>query len=95
MSIYNTHMEINGVEDVPIQVMYVSHRAIAGARDGRGGLKIEPDEPAHLEIECVVAADGREVTLTSQQERSMEEEICDWLSGMYDEPEPEGYHDET
>ena len=95
MSLYHSHMEINGVEDVPIQVQYVAYPAIQGCRDGRGGLKLEPDEPAHLSIEAVNLSDGREITLTTKQERAMEEEIAEWLCGMYDPPEPERYHDEN
>ena len=95
MNHYDTHMEINGVEDVPIRVQYTAHSATQGKRDGRCGLKLEPDESAHISIEGVHASDGREITLTSEQERSMEDEISEWLQGMYDPPEPEGYHDEN
>ena len=94
MSLYNTHLEIDGVEDVPVCVHYVHVPFCAGSRDGQGGLKIEPDEPEHIEIERVEGpAPNRDIELTTAQESAIEEEIADWLQGMYDPPEPERYHD--
>ncbi len=93
MGKYNTHLEIDGVEDVPVTVHYVSCPFIAGSRDGRGGLKLEPDEPAHIEIESITMPDGRNYEPTTELSKRLEEEIGEWLDGMYDPPEPEGYHD--
>ncbi len=101
MSTYNTTIEIESTDGfgdfdytmVPIVVRYESHRAIAGATDGRGGLKIEPDEPAHLEIESVTLPNGRKYELSPTQRSKLEEEICDWLSGHYDEDPPDRDYD--
>ena len=52
-----------------------------GATDGRYGPKIEPDEPAHVEIDgCKLDEDGREIELTRRQEETVEEEIASYLA---------------
>ncbi len=90
MGLYKTHMEISGVEDVPICVHYVSVPFRAGSTDGRNGPKLEPDDEARIEIERVEGPDpNRDVELTTAQEAAMEEEIADWLHGRYDQPEPD------
>ena len=94
MSVYRTHMEIDDVEDVPVEVQYASYPGCKGSRDGRGGLPLEPDEPPCISIEGVRASDGTEVVLNAKQRRAMEDEIGEWIDGMYDPPEPERYHDE-
>lgn len=42
--------------EYPITVEYTAHKAIRGARE-RGGLQIEPDEPAHIEIDGIEGVD--------------------------------------
>ena len=96
MGLYHTHMEIQGVEDVPICVHYIAVPFRAGSTDGWHGPKLEPDEDAHIEIERIEGPDpNRDVELTTAQEAAMEEEISDWLHGRYDPPEPERYHNEN
>ena len=90
MSEYTAHLDIDGDEDVTVTVHYTAHRFIAGRTDGRGGPKLEPDEPAHIEIESVVLPDGRIYEPTSALESQLEEEIAEWLDGMRDAPEREG-----
>jgi hypothetical protein len=82
MSQYKTNIEIDDVEDVPVAVEY---EAVSAS-------KLSPDDPGHISI-CQVRLieDDREITLTSQQESRMEEEIGEWLSGMYDQDPPDGY----
>jgi hypothetical protein len=92
---YHTRLEINGVDDVPVRVTYLHVPFRRGSTDGRHGPKLEPDQEEHIEIEAVeVSADGRLVELTTAQDDALEEEVGEWLAGMYDPPEPEGYHDE-
>ena len=90
---YVAHLEISGVEDVPVSIYYRHHKAHAGKTDGKYGPKLEPDEPECLEIDWCELDDGRQVDLTAAQEAAVLEEIGDWLQGYYDEPEPEGAHD--
>jgi hypothetical protein len=72
----------------------VEYEYVPASRGSRGGYgeQLEPDESAHVSIIgiCLVE-DGREITLTSQQESRMEEEIGEWLAGMYDQDPPDGY----
>ena len=42
-----------------------------GSTDGRYGPKIEPDEPAHIEIDWVKLDDGRHWELTEQEEEAI------------------------
>ena len=90
MSQYTAHLDIDGDEDVTVTVYYTAHRFIAGRTDGRGGPKLESDEPAHIEIESVVLPDGRIYELTATLVAQLEEEISEWLDGMRDTPEPDG-----
>lgn len=90
--IHQTTMEINGVEDVPVYVHYSAYRASGGATDGRHGPKIEPDEPAHLEIDYVELVNDddrifwlgkkRQIELTPDEQVRMEEEIGEALAEM-------------
>ena len=63
--------------EVPVTVYYVFHKARQGSRDGRGGLKLEPDEPAHCEIESVTRNDSanEDIEITPGERRSIEQEI--------------------
>jgi hypothetical protein len=38
--------------EVTVDIDYQFHRAVRGARE-RGGLQVEPDEPAHVEVNAV------------------------------------------
>lgn len=40
------------LNDVPVTVEYTAYRACRGAREC--GLQLEPDEPAHVEVENVI-----------------------------------------
>lgn len=76
MSIHRTYIEGHAQdEEIPVRVHYQFHRAIPGSRDGRGGLKLEPDEPAHIEIDAIERPDGLPVELSRQQEERILEEI--------------------
>src|SRR5882724_408752 len=96
MSTYKTTMQIDsgeGDEDVPVVVQYNAVPFSAGSTDGRHGPKIEPDEPAHIDIESVTLPDGRDYELSKDERSSLEDEINCWLQGAYDQDPPEGYHD--
>ena len=87
---YDARLTIDGIEDVPVSVYYRAWPAHIGKTDGRGGCKLEPDESAGLEIDWCELEDGRHIELTTAEENAVLEEINLWLSGYYDEPEPEG-----
>lgn len=65
------------LDETPVTVHYVTHRASYGRTDGRFGPKLEPDEPAHLEIEYIETADGRDVAVTDAVEASLIEAIVE------------------
>ena len=88
ISRYDTHLTIGDIEGVAVRVHYRDVPFHAGSTDGRGGPKLEPDEPAHIEIDWVEGSDGKAVTLTEPQIPELEEEVMLWLSGYYDEEEP-------
>lgn len=93
MSQYKTNIQIGDVEDVPVVVEYDAVPECRGSR-GRYGEQLEPDIQAHIEVNSVnLVEDGREITLTTRQEERMEEEIAEWLGGMYDQDPPEGYEE--
>lgn len=81
MSQYTAHLDINGDEDVSVTVYYTAHRFVAGRTDGRGGPKLEPDEPAHIEIESVMLPDGQSYEPDASLVEQLEEEIAEWLHG--------------
>ncbi len=80
MATHQTCVTIGEVEDIPVTIHYEYVRACIGSTDGRFGQKIEPDEPAHVEIDRVVGPEGREFELTFDQESRIEREIMDDLS---------------
>jgi hypothetical protein len=54
--------------------------ACLGSTDGRYGPKLEPDEPAHIEItHCETVEDGHEIVLSDKQEQRICEEIAEHL----------------
>lgn len=96
-STYNTTVTV-GEDDkeVEISVQYTACPFIRGARDGRYGPPIEPDEPAHIEIEGIevtggdlsapgitTGKDGKcYIELSKDQENRLEEEIGEHLDDM-------------
>lgn len=68
------------IDGVPVTVHYSTYPAMPGARDGRGGPPLEPDDPAHCEIDWIERPHGR-MTLTIAQLAHIEEEIGEYLSG--------------
>ncbi len=89
MSRYNTHLEIMGVEDVPVTVHYIHAPFRAGKTDGKDGPKLEPDEPERIEIDWIELPDSRAYEPTTKLKSALEDEVGDWLQGMYDPPEPQ------
>lgn len=88
-----TTAEIGGVEDVDIVVEYTYHRFCAGATDGRFGPKLEPDEPAHIEIDGIKLADGQYVELTEEQEAAIIREIEEDLASQAADVPERDYED--
>jgi hypothetical protein len=63
--------DVTRVHEVAVEYSY--YGATRGARDSLGGIRgagpaLEPDEPAHVEIESVTDEDGLEITLTPSEE---------------------------
>ena len=65
--------------ELDIEVSYDLHLATKGARDGPGGPPLEPDEPAHIEINQAWDSEtGHEVCLTdAERERAKQEIVID------------------
>ena len=82
MSTYNTHREINGVENVAITVHY-------DAREG--DISADPGDVGYMEIERIDLPDGTQWLPGEETLFWLEEEISDWLCGRYDQDAPEGY----
>lgn len=83
MSVYETTLCLGNADDVPVTVHYTAHAACKGSTDGPGGPKLEPDEPAFIEIEQVTF-DGRIVNLSKPDERALRDEIAEELSDADD-----------
>ncbi len=75
--IYKTTIE------VPVIVHYEAHPFIKGGTDGPGGPPLEPDEPAHIEIDYAeLDCEGRDtvyVDLTKEQSELIREQIAESL----------------
>ena len=83
-----------GDNDQPLWIHYKLHKAHKGRTDGRHGPKLEPDEPAYIEIELAVDADGHEVVLLPAEDARYCEKIGQWLDGwQVAEPEWERARD--
>lgn len=67
------HVLTRGDDDIEttVTVTYVLHQACAGSTDGRFGPKIEPDEPAHCEIESIIGTDGKVFDVTTRERQDI------------------------
>lgn len=83
MSVYTTTLCLGNAEDVPVIVHYTAHPAIRGSFEP-GGLQIEPDEPAHIEIEQVTTNTNCIVNLSKPDERALRDEIAQYLTDATD-----------
>lgn len=89
MSRLNTSIEIDDVE-VEVIVDYTFYRAYRGARDGRFGPPIEPDEPAHVEINSVTDKSGKELELSEKLMEELQQKAEeDYGDDCDDYPEPD------
>lgn len=79
MSVYKTTMEIDDVE-LPVSVHFEAVPFCRGSTDGPGGPKLEPDEPAHIDIDWVQYENGDTVELTPGQLAMLRDEIGEMLS---------------
>ncbi len=82
MTVYRESDEDEADDDVvEVVVEYAYHRTLFGARDSLSGKAgagppIEPDEPAHVEIQSVTMADtGEEVELSDDEARELMQRI--------------------
>ncbi len=73
MAIYKTTLEVDVI------VHYEAHPFIKGSFES-GGLQIEPDEPAHIEIDWVEGTRCIGVPVTDQQRADLCEEIAKHLA---------------
>jgi hypothetical protein len=66
--------------DVPCEIEYTFYKGCKGARDGRYGPPLEPDEPPQVEIDAVVFM-GRDLTeyLTDEDREKIEIEILEGI----------------
>jgi hypothetical protein len=83
MSTFKTTIErnIRGVDcEFLVTIRYTAHPFRRGYREP-GGQQIEPDEPAHIEIESVTEdGTGVEIELTTAQEDEIEQRIAEELA---------------
>jgi hypothetical protein len=82
MRVYKTHISLGYAVAVPIEVHYTAHPAIRGSFEP-AGCQIEPDEPAHIEIESVTT-NGYLVNLSKPDERALRDEIAAYLDDADD-----------
>lgn len=61
-----------------LTVSYDVYKAIAGGRDSGRGLKLEPDEPACIEINYILDVDGLFVRLSKKDEERLKELINEY-----------------
>lgn len=73
------HVLTRGDDDTEtvVTVTYTFHRACAGSRDGLTGPPIEPDEPAHCEIESIDGPDGKPFDVTKKELQEIERECLE------------------
>lgn len=84
-------------QEVEISVQYTAYPFIRGSRDGRYGPPLEPDEPAHIEIEEIEVTGGdlsavygittrsngkQYLELSDKQQEKLAEEIGEFLDDM-------------
>ncbi|MGR3218937.1 MAG: hypothetical protein ACUZ8H_03845 [Candidatus Anammoxibacter sp.] len=70
-------MNINGYEfDAIIDYTFINKEI--GAREG--GLQLEPDHPAHIEIDCVYILDGKNWQIVEIPEQALEDDIEEILA---------------
>lgn len=67
--------QVDGAE-FEVEVEYSYCKGYVGSTDGRFGPKLEPDEPAHFEIDSVTR-DGEPFDLTTEQEDHVLETLAD------------------
>jgi hypothetical protein len=60
--------------EIPVTVHYTACKARAGKREGGRGLPLEPDEPAHIEIDGVNRDDsaGEDIDITPRERADLE-----------------------
>ncbi len=84
--------------EIPVTVHYTAHKARPGSREGGRGLPLEPDEPAHIEIDSVTQDDNADtdIEITKREREELERECgADAYEKSFppedlrDEPEPD------
>ena len=88
-STYHTCIDFGDDEALPVTVAYSYYPLSRGTTDGRYGPKIEPDEPAHVEIDSIKSDDGAECEVSEDEINSLEAEIMDHLTDQENDWEPE------
>ena len=87
--------------EVPVTVHYTACKARTGKLEGGRGLPLEPDEPAHIEIDGVNRDDsaGEDIDISPREREELAREISDHeyeeACGRFDQDAPEGYYDEA
>lgn len=79
---FETAVEMGPVDgyERELIVTYSKHKGRKGSTDGRYGPKLEPDEPAGIEIEYIKDKHtGEEITVSNKIESRIEESILDSL----------------
>jgi hypothetical protein len=76
--------------EIPVTVHYTAHKMIRGSRDGRGGLPLEPDEPAHVEIDGVNRDDsaGEDIEISVKEREQIERWVGEYEYEKSFPPEP-------
>ncbi len=66
-------------QEIPVTVHYTACKAIRGKREGGRGLPLDPDEPAHIEIDGVNRDDsaGEDIDITPRERENIELAICE------------------
>lgn len=82
-------MTLRTTVQLEVVVTYSYHGAIKGARDTIGGVRnagppLEPDEPAHVEIESVKIVGGPEIELTDEIRAEVAQEAFEHATDVPD-----------
>jgi hypothetical protein len=79
---YKTIITDGDDNEIKIVVSYTAHKFRRGARDCGRYLQIEPDEPAHIEIDGIETIGDIPVEFTKELERDLVDEISAYLADM-------------
>lgn len=86
-----TYTMTRGTAIFDVEVWYRCVPAYTGATDGRHGPKLEPDEPASIEVDFCEGPDGMPLDTTEQEDTEIHAACVEHANDMHDWFEPEEF----